>query len=184
MGDFLSCSWCLLDVKQSWSYSIPLTLSYTYSCYMVSSREKGPGSKSKITRATLFEFWKYLAFISVLDFVIRGIGLICLKPPGKGCMQDFLLCCNKTIIFWVTEKTGWMHSSMTQDYISESELYLLTIHAWLCSSSMDRFLLPGKRFWFPRINKKLFFPQAMMTSQHSFIWLLWAWFCVFFPSAP
>lgn len=49
---------------------------------------------------------------------------------------------------------------------------------------LARFLLPGKHFWFSVICKNLFFPQAMLTSQHCSIRLLWAWLCVFFPSAP
>lgn len=41
-----------------------------------------------------------------------------------------------------------MHSSKTQSYMPESELYLLIVHAWLYSLSMAGFLLPGKHFWF------------------------------------
>lgn len=144
---------------------------YGVAPFYQSSREKGLGSKIKITKATLFEFLKYLTFISGLDFVIRGIGLICLKPPGKGHIQDFLLRCNRTILFWVTEKTGWAHSSMTQDYIWK--LIIFAYHSCMVVFLFNgQVLLPWKHFWFPGIYKKLFITQAMLASQHSFIWLL------------
>lgn len=74
-----------------------------------------------------------------MGFCYQRKGLICLKPPGKGHIQDFLLCCNKTILFWVTEKTGWTHSSVTQDYI-----WKLIIFAY--HSCMIVFLFNGQVF--------------------------------------